>query len=391
MATPQDHLPPPIPSSTITSLVTSLSFPAPSTITTLPASASFHSIYLLHYPASHRSILQTPHPVRPVHANPDDSITLILRISGNHIARTKTANEVGIMTWLRQHTGIPVPAILRYDTSQNNILQREYTLLEKIPGRSVDTIYKTLNEETKGLLVQQLTDILVELNSHSWNHIGGLQLIDEEIVPGPVLEDTFWLVPDIQTYWTSESVDSLNPAGPYSSHGDYLAGYLTCFIHAINNHESLSWIQHITPRLVALISNLPTMDLSTKLILAHKDLHFANVMATDDGDITGILDWEFAGVVPALRWDPVRAFLWSGEYTDDAHAEKNRLRRTFEAELRERGVEMWWDGASDAVEAVWEVVRFMRAIVEVCPKGQKKDAAVGWANSAKQALSKLGV
>jgi len=42
----------------------------------------------------------------------------------------------------------------------------------------------------------------------------------------------------------------------------------------------------------------------TKLRLAHKDLHFVNIMydlATNQ--ITGILDWEFSSVVAFHQWN----------------------------------------------------------------------------------------
>lgn len=240
-------------------------------------------------------------------------------------------------------------------------------------------------------LVDQLIDMLVELNAHSWQHIGGLQLIDGEITPGPLLEDTFWFTPDIQKYFGSnESVNTLNPLGPYSSHADFIVGYIDAFIRAMQ-HDSLAWMRDIIPRLDKLKAKVPELDLNSSLILAHKDLHFANIMATTDGQISGILDWEFAGIVPSVRWDPVRAFLWSGTYSQDAQEEKTRLRRIFEAQLERRGIQKWWEEGGEDVESVWEVVRFMRAIVEVCPRGEKEEQSRAWRGSVEKALTKLGV
>ena len=288
------------------------------------------------------------------------------------------------------------PAVVRHDASEDNVLGCEYTLLEKIPGHSVDKIYSQLGEEAKLKLIRQLTDVLIELNKHEWKHVGGLQRSDSgEAIPGPVLEDTFWLLPDVAQFWgAGESIETLNPKGPYVSHEGLVEGYLAVFIHAIDTHQSLSWLRDdFNPRLRALVSRLPQLAglNDTRLILAHKDLHFANVMATEDGTLTGILDWEFAGVVPALRWDPVRAFLWNGSTDETAGPEKERLRQLFEKELKRRGVDPWWNQSSEATELVWTVIRFVRAIVEVCPRGQKADQVKNWKNSAGQALQKLGV
>ncbi len=394
MGTPQAHLPPPFANGIISTLVDSLSLPRPSSIQPLQVTAAFHSIYLINYDVSVDLASFTD---SKLSRNPDGSLTLVLRISGNHIPHRKTANEVAVLQWLRANTGIPVPAVVRHDCSVDNALGREFTLLERVPGRSVDGMYDELDDAAKRRLVEQLTDFLVELNAHEWSNVGGLQLekLNDAavIVPGPVLEDTFWLVPDIERFWgPGESIDTLNPSGPYSSHEGLVRGYLGVFIHAINTHESLSWLRNT---LLPGLEKLGSMDIpqlaSSRLILAHKDLHFANVMATADGTVTGILDWEFAGVVPALRWDPVRAFLWNGKQDEASAAEKERMRAVFEEVLESRGVEPWWTGVPRETELVWTVVKFTRALVEVCPRGQKMEAVEGWRDAALGALTELGI
>lgn len=353
--------------------------------------AAFHSIYLLHFPASAKQQLL---PAKATDENGD--ITLVLRVSGNHIGRTKTLNEVAVLRWVKENCPtIPVPAVVRYDADEDNAVGREFTILEKVPGRSVDKMYKDLSEVTKKKLVSQLTDMVLELNRHEWQHVGGLQISQNgKIEPGPALEDTFWLIPDIKEYWgAEESVETLNPAGKYASHAAFVQAYLSVFLHAIKTHKSLEWLRGaFEDRLTALSEKLPDMHSlhQSQLVLAHKDLHFANVMATDDGTITGILDWEFAGVVPQLRWDPVRAFLWNGDRSEESGVEKTRLREVFEEILKEKGVSPWWEGDAQT-DDVWTVIRFVRAIIEVCPRGQKLEAAKGWRDSASEALTRLGV
>lgn len=392
MGTPSLHLPLNISEPTIQRLLSEVGLPKAEVIEPLNATAAFHSIYVLRFSEAEY--------LRILPSNSQDHIhttALILRVSGNHIRRIKTLNEVAVLKWIKVNCPtIPVPEVVRYDAEESNVLGKEFTILECVPGTSVDKIYKDLSEEAKLKLVSQLTDIILELNKHSWHHIGGLTLTsDGAIVPGPVLEDTFWLIPDIEEYWGStETVDTLNPAESYTSHALYVTGYLERFIYAIDRHPSLAWLhERFKPRLQALIDLLPRITSlnDTQLLLAHKDLHFANVMAASDGNVTGILDWEFAGIVPALRWDPVRAFLWNGSQTDEANEEKYRLQKICEDELANRGVQPWWKDVDSQVDNIWTVIRYVRAIVEVCPRGQKLEAARGWKDAAEEALIALGV
>ncbi|KAI8965555.1 hypothetical protein F5Y11DRAFT_367910 [Daldinia sp. FL1419] len=49
---------------------------------------------------------------------------------------------------------------------------------------------------------------------------------------------------------------------------------------------------------------------NVKLRLAHKGLHFANILYdVFSGTITAVLNWEFSGVVPFTQWSPRRTFL----------------------------------------------------------------------------------
>ncbi|PHH91958.1 hypothetical protein CDD83_9597 [Cordyceps sp. RAO-2017] len=397
MGTPQEHLPPAMPEDRVRALLSSVALPAPMSVEPLPAAANFHSIYLVHFAGSHQAALA---PART--RNADGSVTLVLRVAGRHIPRTKTANEVAVMRWLRRNAAgaVPVPAVVRFDASDDNPLGHEFVLVERVPGRSVDTMYAGLDDEAKARLVEQLTDVVVELAAHRWTHVGGLHIDDAtgEPVPGPLLEDTFWTAPDIARLWgPAESVRTLNPGGPYASHAALVDGYLACLAHAIDAHASLAWLRDANPRLRALQASLSSPPLSsalasTPLMLAHKDLHFANVMATPDGQLTAVLDWEFASVVPANRWDPVRAFLWNGRVNDDAATrEQERLWRIFERALDTRGVPRWWEEAGQAVEDVWTVVSYTRGLVEVCPRGQKQDMVAGWRTTMEAALERLGV
>jgi hypothetical protein len=46
----------------------------------------------------------------------------------------KTASKVATLKFLSQHTSIPVPSVIAYDTSPENQLGFEWTLMTRLPG-----------------------------------------------------------------------------------------------------------------------------------------------------------------------------------------------------------------------------------------------------------------
>ncbi|PYH73247.1 aminoglycoside phosphotransferase family protein [Aspergillus vadensis CBS 113365] len=400
------NLPPPLPSTSITTLLTTLSLPPPTTITPLPVSAAFHTIYLIHYAPS-AAASATP-PIR-ARADPSDgSITLVLRISGTQIPRIKTLNEVGVMTWVRRNTSIPVPAVIAYSASRDNPLGYEFTLLERVPGVSVAEVYEGLDEGRKRRLVEQVAGFVAELHGKPWEggYVGGLQLgarggdddgeegVEKEIVRGPPIEETYWQTQDVETYWSGcgmeETLETLNPfkSDGYASYTEYNVACVERYIHAISIHPSLSPFKDLIPRLEEFISVIGSDDKLNDVpyVLAHKDLHFANIMcdpSSPECPITGILDWEFASVVPAPRWNPVRAFLWNYRYAVEDKAERDRLEGVFEEVCKSRGQGWVLEGMklSERQEGMQRVVNHVRAIVEVGVKGageEREGKLRGW-------------
>lgn len=403
MATESSYLPPALTADTIINFIVSLNLPKPTSIEPLEVAAAFHSIYLIHFSPSVASNI-------PARTEKDGSLTLVLRVSGRQLPGIKTLNEVGVMNWVRKNTHIPVPEIVRYDATENNLIGHEFTLLEKAPGVSVDKVYATLDTETKTDMVRQLTEYLIELHSHPWKdgYVGGLTLRDDgETTCGPPIDEYFWQVPDLEKYWsfpgTQETLDTINPvpADGFESYVAFNVGCLERYIHAIQVHPVLQPYQDMIPRLQSFITALQKPENMKELnrvayILAHKDLHFANIMCDPEQPgypITAILDWEFSGVVPAPRWNPPRAFLWNMKSTPEDKAEQTRMEDLFEQVCREKGVE-WILGEmkmNTLQESMQTVVNYVRAIVEVCPRGQASDRVAQWRSVAETAMEKFGV
>ncbi|KAL5914630.1 hypothetical protein ACKVWC_007247 [Pyricularia oryzae] len=416
MAEPKAHLPSVLSDATIRSLSVALGLPEPVTISRLSATAEYHGIYLLRFDADSTGRITPPLQKQAVDA--DGSATLVLRVSGRHLPGLKTRNEVGCMAWVRSNTTIPVPAVIRYDDTQDNALGHEFTLLEKAPGVSVDTVYDTLGDAQKRLLVEQLTGYIMQLHDKRWRGpcVGGLVPASgdgadpvpasgggADPVPGPVVEETFWQQPDVDKFWPlGETVDTLNPTqGPFPGYAAYIAAIIERYIYAIERHESFMAFRDLVPRLRAFIAAIRSHERAGGLdnatyVVAHKDMHFANIMCDptqpDKMPITAVLDWEFSGIVPANRWNPTRAFLWNGQQNDASKQEKERLFEWFKEQLKQRAPHILDDmEPSKAQETMQTVQSFLRAIVEVCPRGQCADKVGSWRTTVEASLEAFGV
>ena len=369
MSSPGHHLPKPVSDNAINNLLISVGLPQATKIIAPNVTAQYHSIYMIDLPP-----------------NKSNHTSLVLRISGNHLPRIKTQNEVGIMSWVAKNTTIPVPDVVAYDYSANNPISHEFTLLARIGGVTLSDIYGTLDDQKLARILDQLIDILVQLHAHEWDQIGGLVINENgEIVVGQVLDETFWQVTDIEKLWPeNETVASLNIEGPYPTYVALTTAQIKKYIHLIQTHEKLEFMRDIIPRLEEFLIALPQHSLelnNVKLRLAHKDLHFGNILYDiETGKITAILDWEFSGIVPFPRWNPVKAFLWNAKDGEESRKEKYRLFERFEKRCKQRGVRILGDAefASPLQESMHNVAHSLWAIVEFVPRDQRNEDVPTW-------------
>jgi hypothetical protein len=397
MGSPKIHLPQFLTEDHVRTLLDKLSSPSPQEIRKLKVTAEFHIFVITYTAADFKSWLST----KSIRPQTEDATELILRVSGNHISKIKTENEAAVLLWLHNHTNVPVPRVVAYDSSIDNPLHHDYILMTREPGESLADVYNSFNPTQMDSILDRLIDINAELHKHTWSHIGGLSFdVNGQIIPGPVLEETFWFEPDILALWSaSETFDTLNISGPFTSYTQYISAHLLVYKHAIEIHPSLEFMHDILPqlnRLLAIITSdpmQPRLD-NVPLRLAHKDLHFANILVDPTtAHITSIIDCEFAGVVPFTRWNPSRAFLWNASNSDTFMAEKTALMERYEKRARQRELGYLIDDAkftSKEQENMQTVATFLRAIVEVCPRGQASGSLMNWKETCVKAMTELG-
>lgn len=364
-------------------LLESLSSPQPTSIQPLKSSGVFHAIYIISYTQEDLAAWLASNGLRREHSYTE----LVLRVSGNHIENIKTDNEAAILSWIIANTTIPVPAVVAFNSTRDNILKEEFILQTCEPGKCLADVFQNLTPHQLDDIIDQLIDMLVQLHTYPWDHIGGLQISSSgAIIPGSIIEETFWHNADIAQFFDStESHSTLNISGPFPSYTAYITAHIEKYIHAIEVHPSLDFMREIIPLLRGFLADVATsaekLD-DAVLRLCHKDLHFGNILIDPQtARITSILDWEFSGVVPHTRWNPSRAFLWNGQDSDASLAEKRTLVGQFEKRAEERGYGYLVEDAkfkSREQEAMQNVQGLLRAIVEVCPRGVMGEMVGRW-------------
>ena len=394
----EEYLPTPFTEDEIQTLIALTPLGRPTSVRPLKVTAAFHAIYILTYDdTSHDNDVSRSGAFRSA-----VSTDLILRVSGDHIPRIKTENEAAILSWVRKNTKIPVPEVIYHDASTVNPLGREFIILSRAPGIVISDIYDTLSGDQLDSILKQLMGFLVELHAHTFNSIGGMMHSPSEpnvLEPGPVLDEHFWFIPDLPKYFpmTSETFDSVNFSGPFSTWVVYTIAVMKSYIHVAEVQPSLEFLREYIPRLHAFLDVLPQhaeVLNNAPIKLVHKDMHFANILYDPDrGGITAILDWEFAGTFPFPIWDPVRAFLWNGKDGDESYREKYRLRDRFRALCKEEGADFLKDEkfTSKLQETMHQVTNTMRIIVTLIPRGQFIDRKEQFLKDLDNGLKAFGV
>lgn len=87
-------------------------------------------------------------------------------------------------------------------------------------------------------------------------------------------------------------------------------------------------------------------------------------------------------------WNPPRAFLWNMKWGPDDKVEQTRVEQLFEQICREKGAGHVLEQTqlNSKQELMQTAVNHIRAIVEVCPRGQAQDRVAHWREVAEAAV-----
>ncbi|GCB24331.1 hypothetical protein AAWM_07216 [Aspergillus awamori] len=208
---------------------------------------------------------------------------------GSHV----TLSEAKSMMFVEQNTEtVPVPKIFAFysygpidrDIEDYGSLFDNYIFMSFVEGQSLDKTWEAYDSVTKSRVANQLKGYFRELRQIDHSHyIGSVDL-------GPV---------------TDPILEGYGIKGPFNSEYDFNNAI-------IDAYQSRAPKRHIKNVLAGMLSQK-----GHRTVFTHGDLRLQNIMV-NNGNVTGILDWEFSGWYPEY-WEFSKALYvwkWQNDWTE---------------------------------------------------------------------------
>ena len=289
----------------------------------------------------------------------------------------KTSGEVATLSYLREHTSIPVPRVISHSSTSDNEVGCEWILMEKIPGVALADVWRDIDLETKSRVTRSIVGYVRQLRDLRRRFTGiGTLYFREEIdtfnaaVRVLCTEDEKYVLGPLTTPYMFAGGRKLRvprDLGPYSNDAEYIAALaaseredmkllLLPDAHLYSDfdkdlaedaEEIIQVLDELQPILSVLFPSQPR-----NFALHHRDLSLSNILVDRETyQITGIVDWECVGTRP--HWeDTYPQFLLGPEITEEIEPlapgdtdgcrveywenwEKTKLRLVFDRELGE--------------------------------------------------------
>ncbi len=266
-----------------------------------------------------------------------DGVKWILKIpaSGYHfdsVAASALASEARTMQMLRKQISIPVPTVYAFDASSSNPLSVPYILKEKLSGRPLTHLWfnnevpKTCLEHFRVKALQSLASSMVQLNKFTTTTsgslifdsdgtpigIGGAKVMDgvaefnkdkaprihstdrNEAPSKTCVEDTRSNTLNVHKSTQAhaddrDDADIIYERGPFSDPKAYFMSNLERNDPAFRA-DAYDRGTDMCLRLFVEWAFADSRDLSRPFVLTHPDLDVQNILAADDGTITGLID-----------------------------------------------------------------------------------------------------
>ncbi|CAM1503315.1 Fc.00g080910.m01.CDS01 [Cosmosporella sp. VM-42] len=239
--------------------------------------------------------------------------------------------EVAIMRFVREHTKIPVPEVIMFDETTNNVLESPYMVQTRIQGLPTIFHYKELNHQEQCRFAQELGAIVRQMLDTQSSRPGKLALPADalnfnapfQVVPLPT---RVMRARGNQSACRSDDPLLITPYSNAPAH-ESIAEWLTTHFQArkVLYLEELLDARELALEVDAccrMVSELDSEGWFTNVptSLAHLDFAPRNVLINPTSDtsqpiISAILDWDSAILAPAFMACAPPLWVWA--WVDD--------------------------------------------------------------------------
>lgn len=174
----------------------------------------------------------------------------VIRVTLPVDPKVKVESEAATIILLDQHTDIPVPSIIAFDSSNQNVLGYEWILMKFMRGQMIATAWPTMTWPKKEELVRRVAQSLAQLFKHRFNGIGNVYLQDSgnslpvaQPVADPMSKDQPHHVDhrlgemvSMQLFW-KDRLQQDSKRGPFRTSAEWLTTVLQLIIN--ENREKI--------------------------------------------------------------------------------------------------------------------------------------------------------
>ncbi|KAL7804899.1 kinase-like domain-containing protein [Trichoderma aethiopicum] len=315
-----------------------------------------------------------------VHIVEVESTKLVIRVpctgwgSGmTPIAAQAMESQVATMRLIRNKTNIPVPEIYAFDTTADNEIGAPFLCMSFLPGRTVSQLWF---DDSGALPLEELRLRILTSVSQAMTQLSCLEFD----TMGAIMEDESGAVVVGPLYDCDEQEDGsikYTSSGPFRSTSAFLKDkYVTL-------KQDNVWGKAKAKVMEAIIGCRPTFDSPPGFVLCPPDFDSQNVLADDQGTVTGFIDWDFVHTMPwsmgfarypgwiTRDWDPLMYGWPHMADSEDSPETLQRYRAHYNAEM---GKALQWQGdwklteKSHITEAVWIAMLHPMNRMEICRK-----------------------
>jgi aminoglycoside phosphotransferase (APT) family kinase protein len=242
------------------------------------------------------------------------------------LAQTDITRDVATLAVISRHLDLPVPKVVSYELSSDNIMTRPYMLQERIRGDSLVNVWKKLNLAQKISVVKQLTVMIEQIAAITTPGAGVISNANIEFPSSSIQVEQFPVPSKAEIKRRTASIErnTFTPpepeAAPSQTVLDYWLSHIKRWIDYDVSIGKYDETCDLWAALKIVVNGLNRSNwLGSRFHLTHGDLFARNIMAVITSpstvEITAIIDWDmacFAPQVVALR-APFWAWMSAGE------------------------------------------------------------------------------